>query len=117
MLCVHLATFGPCMKVRVSVTFFLGELNPATSSLRSKYSLTFDIMSSASSQFPVKRGGFAPIALRLAAAATGCRGCCAAAGCPPPLPPPPPSPRMAMWSSIWSSAAERGCVEPEDAVA
>ncbi len=63
------------MKVRVSVTFFLGELNPATLSLRSRYSSTFDMKSSASSQFPVKRGGFAPIALTFAAAATGCRGC------------------------------------------
>ncbi len=105
------------MKVRVSVTFFLGELNPATLSLRSRYSSTFDMKSSALSQFPVKRGGFAPIALTFAAAATGCRGC-AAAGCPPPpppLPPPPPS-QTAMWSSVWSLAAERGCVELKDMV-
>ena len=124
---VHLATSGPCIKVRVRATFFFGELKPATLSLRRRYSSTFEMKLSASSLFPVKRGGLAPIALTFAVAATGCKGCCAAGGAPPPPPPPPPPlpplplpppplPHMAMWSSMWSLAAERGCTEPEDVV-
>ncbi len=96
---VHSATSGPCMNMRVSATFFLGELNPATSLLRSRYSLTLDMKLSALSHFPVKRGGLAPMALTFAAAAAASyRGCCAA-GCPPLPPPPPPPPCTAMWSS------------------
>src|SRR6266478_1093164 len=128
---VHSATSGPCIKVNVIATFFFGELNPATSSLRSRYSSTFDMKSSVSSLLPVKIGGFAPIVLTFAAAATGCSACCAAGGGPPPPPPlppppppppppplpPPPLPRTAMWSSMQSLAAERGCEVPEDVVA
>ncbi len=68
---VHLATSGPCINVSVRATFFLGELNPATSSLRSRYSSTFAMKSSASSLLPLKRGGFTPMALTFAAAAMG----------------------------------------------
>src|SRR6266436_5818837 len=126
---VHSATSGPCMNVSVRATFFLGELKPATSSLRSRYSSTFVIKSSASSLLPLKRGGFAPIALTFAAAATGWRGCWAGGAPPPPPPPPPPPllpppplpppppPHTAMWSSARSSAAERGWEDPVDAVA
>jgi len=101
------------MKVKVRVTFFFGELKPTTLSLRSRYSSTFEMKLSASSLFPVKRGGLAPIALTFAAAAMGCRGCCATGGAPPP----PPPPQMAMWSSVRRSVAERGWEDPVDAVA
>ncbi len=127
---VHSATSGPCINVSVRVTFFFGELKPTMSSLRSRYSSTFEIKSSASSLSPLKMGGFAPMALTFAAAATGWRACWAGgAPLPPPPPPPPllplppppvpppPPPRTAMWSNAQSSAAERGWEDPVDALA
>ncbi len=119
---VHSATSGPCINVSVRATFFFGELKPATSSLRSRYSSTFKMKSSALSLSPLKRGGFAPMALTFAAAATGWSACWAGGAPPPPPPPPPPPlpppplPHTAMWSSARSSVAERGWEDPVDAL-
>ncbi len=42
---VHSTTSGPCMSVVVSMTFFLGELNPGTLSFRRRYSSILDMKS------------------------------------------------------------------------
>ncbi len=104
------------------MTFFLGDLNPATSSLRVRYFSTSFMKVSAFSLLPLKRGGSFPMAFTLAAAATGWATAAAdwagppAPGGPPPpggpggFPPvPPPHSPMAMLRSSSSSYSVRGC--------
>ena len=97
-------------------TFFLGELNPAMSSLSVRYFLTLFIKVSAFFLSPWKRGGSLPMALTLAAAVTGCATAVpAAAGPPPPGGPggfpsvPPPHSPIATLRSSSNSYAVRGC--------
>src|SRR6266404_7556109 len=71
---VHSSTSGPCINVRTRTTFFFGEQNPATLSLSVRYFLTSFMKVSAFFLSPWKRGGSFPMALTLAAAATGCSG-------------------------------------------
>ena len=97
------------------MTFFLGDLNPATSSLRVRYFSTSFIKVSAFSLLPLKRGGSFPIAFTLAAAATGWAAAGAVWAGPPPggpggFPPvPPPHSPIATLRSSSSSYLVRGC--------
>ncbi len=127
---VHSSTSGPCMNVRTRTTFFLGERNPATSSLSVRYFSTSFMKVSACFLSPLKRGGSLPMALTLATAATGCTTAAPAwagpppPGGPPPLggpggfpPVPPPHSPMVMLRSSSSSYAVRGCCSATAALA
>src|SRR6266403_4284811 len=82
---VHSSTLGPCMNVRTRMTFFFGDLNPATSSLSVRYFSTSFINVSALLLSPWKVGGSFPMALTFAAVATGWFAVPPAAAGPPPL--------------------------------
>ena len=125
MVLTQLDTFGPFICVRVNVTFFIGELNPATSWFRQRYPLTSSMKSSALVWSPSNLSGSFPIALTSAACATFCCCCGCCGGCgdggppPPPPPPPPPSPppligdpgRLKLWRNlvtIWDGEDDDG---------
>ena len=94
----HPATSSPLIRVRVKVTFLIGESNPAMSSLTWKYALTSLIKLSAFIWSLVNSQGSCPITLMSAAAGTTAWPCPTGAGWlaggPPPLPPPLPPPPL-----------------------
>jgi len=98
MFLIHPVVSVPLIRVRVKATFLIGELNPLTSWLSSRYPLTSSIKLLALVQSPSNTKGSCPIFLTSPVTLTGPG--VAAAGCPkggppgggPCLPPPPPPP-------------------------